>query len=40
MVFYDRGLREPLTIGVVLEDPSIRTLRGEVFERSGFEHEL
>jgi thiamine-monophosphate kinase len=40
LVFYDRGLREPLTIGVVVEDPLVRTLGGEVFERRGFEHEL
>jgi thiamine-monophosphate kinase len=40
MVFYDRGLREPITIGVVLDDPLRRTLGGEVFERRGFEHEL
>jgi thiamine-monophosphate kinase len=40
MVFYDRGLRAPLSIGVVLEDPLRRTLRGEALERRGFEHEL
>ena len=40
MVFYDRGLRAPLTIGVVTDDPLVRTLRGDVFERRGFEHEL
>jgi thiamine-monophosphate kinase len=40
MVFYDRGLRAPITVGVVLEDPLRRTLRGEVFERRGFEHDL
>jgi thiamine-monophosphate kinase len=40
MVFYDRGLREPITIGVVLEDPLRRTLGGDVLERRGFEHEL
>jgi thiamine-monophosphate kinase len=40
MVFVDRGLRAPLTIGVVLEDPLTRTLRGDEFERRGFEHEL
>jgi thiamine-monophosphate kinase len=40
MLFYDRGLRKPLTLGVVLEDSLVRTLRGDVFERRGFEHEL
>jgi thiamine-monophosphate kinase len=40
MVFYDRGLREPITIGMVLQDPLRRTLGGDVFERRGFEHEL
>jgi thiamine-monophosphate kinase len=40
MVFYDRGLRAPLTIGLVVEDPLRRTLRGEALERRGFEHEL
>ncbi|MGP8008873.1 MAG: thiamine-phosphate kinase, partial [Acidimicrobiales bacterium] len=40
MVFYDRGLRSPISIGVVVSDPLSRTLRGEAFERRGFEHEL
>ncbi|MCU1363099.1 MAG: Thiamine-monophosphate kinase [Acidimicrobiaceae bacterium] len=39
-VFCDRGLREPLAIGVVVQDSLVRTFRGEVFERRGFEHEL
>ena len=38
MVFFDRGLRAPLTIGVVVADPSVRTLGGEEFVRRGFEH--
>ena len=40
MMFYDRGLRAPVTIGVVVGDPDVRTLRGEAFARRGFEHEL
>jgi thiamine-monophosphate kinase len=38
MIFFDRGLREPLTIGFVVADPSVRTLRGEAFIRRGYEH--
>ncbi len=38
MIFFDRGLRAPLTIGVVVADPSVRTLNGEEFIRRGFEH--
>jgi thiamine-monophosphate kinase len=40
LMFYDRGLRKPLTIGVVLGDSSLRTLAGETFLRRGFEHQL
>ena len=40
MVFADRGLGAPIVIGVVVDDPAIRTLRGEPFSRRGFEHEL
>jgi thiamine-monophosphate kinase len=40
MMFYDRGLAAPLTLGVVVADPFVRTLRGEPFPRRGFEHEL
>ena len=40
LMFYDRGLREPLSVGVVVADPSLRTLEGEPFVRRGFEHQL
>jgi thiamine-monophosphate kinase len=40
MIFYDRGLRAPLTIGVVEADPARRTLRGEPLTRRGYEHRL
>lgn len=39
-VFQDRGLRAPLRIGVVVAEPATRTLRGEVFERRGWQHQL
>jgi thiamine-monophosphate kinase len=40
MIFLDRGLRAPLTIGRVVADPTVRTCRGEVFERRGFQHQF
>jgi thiamine-monophosphate kinase len=40
MMFFDRGLREPITLGVVVADPLVRTLGGQRFLRQGFEHEL
>jgi len=40
LVFLDRGLREPITIGTVVADRSSRTLRGEFFERRGWQHQL
>lgn len=40
MVFLDRGLRSPITIGRVVSDESTRTLRGQPFERNGWQHEL
>jgi thiamine-monophosphate kinase len=40
LIFHDRGLRAPLTIGVVVSDPTTRTLRGEEFERRGWQHQL
>jgi len=40
MMFLDRGLAAPITIGVVEADPAVRTLEGTPFERRGFEHEL
>ena len=40
MIFHDRGLRDPLTIGVVNADPGVRTYQGEPFARRGFQHQL
>lgn len=40
LMFFDRGLRAPITLGVVVEDNSVRTLGGEAFLRRGFEHRL
>lgn len=40
MIFYDRGLAAPISIGVVDADPARRTLRGEALSRRGFEHRL
>ena len=40
MIFLDRGLRAPLTIGTVVADVAVRTLRGEPFERRGWQHQL
>ena len=40
MVFTDRGLRQPLQIGFTVADVNERTLRGEKFERNGFQHQL
>ena len=40
LVFQDRGLRKPLTIGTVVSDAHVRTLRGEAFERRGWQHQL
>ncbi len=40
MVFLDRGLRAPLTIGTVVEDTATRTLRGEEFGRWGWQHQV
>jgi thiamine-monophosphate kinase len=40
MMFVDRGLRAPLSVGVVVADPTVRTLNGAAFLRRGFEHEL
>ena len=40
MVFADRGLRLPRQIGVVVADRTLRTLRGEAFERRGWQHQL
>jgi thiamine-monophosphate kinase len=40
LVFHDRGLGAPLAIGTVVADPAMRTLRGEEFERRGWQHQL
>jgi thiamine-monophosphate kinase len=40
MIFVDRGLDEPITIGTVVSAAGHRTLRGEVFERRGWQHQL
>lgn len=40
MIFADRGLRQPIQIGWTVEDVSERTLRGERFERNGWQHQL
>ncbi|HQT98969.1 MAG TPA: thiamine-phosphate kinase [Acidimicrobiales bacterium] len=40
LVFHDRGLREPISLGRAVASPQRRLLGGEVFERKGFEHEL
>jgi len=40
LVFVDRGLRAPLAIGTVVKDRATRTLRGEAFERRGWQHQL
>ena len=40
LVFADRGLRQPLEIGEVVEDPAVRTWRGSMFERRGWQHQL
>jgi len=40
LVFLDRGLRAPLSIGEVVADSKKRTLSGEPLERRGFQHLL
>jgi thiamine-monophosphate kinase len=40
MMFSDRGLVSPITIGTVLADEAVRTLNGESLPRQGFEHQL
>jgi thiamine-monophosphate kinase len=40
LLYLDRGLEAPITIGLVVEDPAVRTLAGSPFERRGFEHDL
>lgn len=40
LVFESRRLAEPITVGRVVADASVRTLRGEPFARRGFQHRL
>ena len=40
LIFEDRSLRDPITIGRVVSDPLVRTLRGEPFGRRGWQHPL
>ena len=40
MIFIDRGLRAPLTIGTINRDVNVRVCDGEVFERRGWQHQL
>jgi thiamine-monophosphate kinase len=40
MIFIDRGLRAPISIGIVNKDVTVRLCDGEVFERRGFQHQL
>ena len=40
MIFLDRGLRAPIAIGHIVADNSVRTLKGETFERHGWQHQL
>jgi thiamine-monophosphate kinase len=40
MIFADRGLRQPIQIGRIVSDVNERTLRGERFDRIGWQHQL
>ncbi|MDE3064317.1 MAG: thiamine-phosphate kinase [Acidobacteriota bacterium] len=40
MIFLDRRLREPLTIGRVVADPATRTYLGATFARRGWQHQF
>ncbi|MGA2295434.1 MAG: AIR synthase-related protein, partial [Acidimicrobiales bacterium] len=40
MIFIDRGLRAPITIGRVHQDGAVRLCDGEKFLRRGFQHQL
>jgi thiamine-monophosphate kinase len=40
LLFHDRGLRAPISIGRVVERVDRRRLGSEPFDRKGFEHEL
>jgi thiamine-monophosphate kinase len=39
-VFAERSLETPIAIGLVVRDPGLRTWRGEIFTRDGWQHEL
>jgi thiamine-monophosphate kinase len=40
MIFVDRGLRAPITIGTIRDDESLRLCDGKAFARRGFQHQL
>jgi hypothetical protein len=40
MIFRDRGLRAPITIGTINADPLVRRCGGEEFERRGWQHQF
>ena len=40
MIFIDRGLRAPITIGTINGDVNVRVCDGEPFERRGWQHQL
>jgi thiamine-monophosphate kinase len=40
MIFEDRGLPTPISIGRTTDDETLRTCGGEVFERRGWQHRL
>ncbi|MFI5034840.1 MAG: thiamine-phosphate kinase [Acidimicrobiales bacterium] len=40
MIFIDRRLRDPITIGRVVADPATRTYRGVAFARRGWQHQF
>ena len=40
LVFDDRALRAPITIGRIVADPSVRTWLGEDFVRRGWQHQF
>jgi thiamine-monophosphate kinase len=40
MMFIDRGLRPPISIGRVVEDRAVRTLGGDELAPRGYQHRL
>lgn len=40
MIFLDRGLRAPISIGRIVDDVTMRTLNGADFPRRGWQHSL